>query len=74
MMEVTNVLKSISGRAALASVAKIEHTLAQKHDQEGDVAANKTRAFLWQRRMGQMDKAFILPEKDNSRPPEEGSG
>jgi hypothetical protein len=30
MMEVTDVLKGISGRATLASVAKLEHTLAQK--------------------------------------------
>jgi hypothetical protein len=41
MMEVTNVLKGISGRATLASVAKLECTLAQKDDQEGDAVANK---------------------------------
>jgi hypothetical protein len=40
-MEVTNVLKGISGRATLASVATLECTLAQKDDQEGDAAANK---------------------------------
>jgi hypothetical protein len=40
-MEVTHVLKGISGRATLASVTELERTLAQKDDQEADAEANK---------------------------------